>query len=87
MARVGRLYYIIVNKASGRIEDNCVECRTIATSISQPIPTTDVLHTVIVVDRIEHSRMKTRIPDLSDLFKVKYQYKWDKGQGKPVEDV
>ena len=44
MARVGYKYYIVVNNSTGRIDNDCVQCRLIRSSTSQPTPATDDSH-------------------------------------------
>ena len=81
MARVGYKYYIVVNNSTGRIDNDCVECRLVRSSTSQSTPATDGSHEVEDISKTDFNVM------LSVDRNGNFKNKWDNGQGKPVEDV
>ena len=81
MARIGRLYYIVVNKTTGRIDNNCSSCKTVNTNIKNGLPTVDNAHDVHDLSRSDYQTMNVYNQALGG-----FRNKWSKGQGKPVED-
>ena len=57
MARVGYKYYIVVNNSTGRIDDNCVQCRLVRSSTSQPTPVTDDSHELKDISKTDFNVM------------------------------
>ena len=82
MARVGYKYYIVVNNSTGRIDNECVECRLVRSSTSQPTPATDDSHWLKDISKTDYNVMLE-----SRRCNGNFMNKWDNVQGEPVEDV
>ena len=81
MARTGRMYYIIVNKATGRIDNNCEVCGIHNANAIHGLPSTDVSHIVVNISRANYGIMNEQ-----DQATGNFINKWDNSQIKPVED-
>ena len=81
MARAGRLYYAIVNKGTGKIDHNCSQCSVHDVNILIGLPTAEASHSVIRLTLTDYGLMTE-----FDQSTGRLRHKWNKGQGKPVED-
>ena len=103
MARVGYKYYIVVNNSTGRIDNDCVQCRLVRSSTSQPTPVTDANHEMLDISKTDFNLMleidyqldyqldnetsNETSNQLENIDNRRFKNKWDLEQGKPVEDV